>query len=110
MYRDSAKSPEPTYDDKWNTMEYMYRDSAKSPEPTYDDKWNTMEYMYRDSAKSPEPTYDDKWNTMERSNAWFVNPIHEQYECGANELASALQDTAIANAGQQKLYEDVDNY
>ena len=56
------------------------------------------------------PTYDDKWNTMERSNAWFVNPIHEQYECGANELASALQDTAIANAGQQKLYEEVDNY
>ena len=91
-------------------VEYMYRDSAKSPEPTYDDKWNTMEYMYRDSAKSPEPTYDDKWNTMERSNAWFVNPIHEQYECGANELASALQDTAIANAGQQKLYEEVDNY
>ena len=47
---------------------------------------------------------------MERSNAWFVNPIHEQYECGANELASALQDTAIANACQQKLYEEVDNY
>ena len=69
-----------------------------------------VEYMYRDSAKSPEPTYDDKWNTMERSNAWFVNPIHEQYECGANELASALQDTAITNACQQKLYEEVDNY
>jgi hypothetical protein len=69
-----------------------------------------VEYMYRDSAKSPEPTYDDKWNTMERSNAWFVNPIHEQYECGANELASALQDTAIANACQQELYEEVDNY
>ena len=85
-------------------VEYMYRDSAKSPEPTYDDKWNTMEYISRDSAKSPEPTYDDKWNTMERSNALFVNPIHEQYECGANELASALQYTTIANACQQKLY------
>ena len=61
-------------------------------------------------ARTHKPTYDDKWNTMERSNAWFVNPIHEQYECGANELASALQDTAIANACQQELYEEVDNY